>query len=90
MGVDFAWRSDVAAVLILGGAQDELHERAKGRAVVEIHQCLIDAATVPVFDVDDFAVVCRYYPEIKAHLMASFNPWMHCIPVQRVPDKSYH
>ena len=56
------------AVLILGGAQDELHECAEGRAVVEIHQCLIDAATVPVFDVDDFAVVCRYYPVIKSYI----------------------
>ena len=68
MGIDFASRSDVAAVLILGGAQDELHECAKGRTVVAIYQCLVDAATVPVLDVDDFAVVCRYYPEIEAHL----------------------
>ena len=60
MSVDFARRSDIIAVLILGGAQDELHESAEGRTVVEIHHCLVDAATVSVLDIYDFAVICRY------------------------------
>ena len=60
VGVDFAWRRYVIAVLTLSGVQDELHECAEGRTVVEIYHCLVDAATVSVFDAYNFAVVCRY------------------------------